>query len=174
MTETEIEQKPITEFRGEHRFLSNFWPCRVFNVHWYPTVEHAYQAAKCDDKAEELQIREADSPGMAKRLGGHVRVRPDWDQIKLEVMADLLWQKFVLNPEMRKRLLATGTRELVEGNTWGDTYWGKCCQVGENHLGRLIMQMRDFGRYLVENGSYSDGRSKPESTRPPDRPVGEP
>jgi len=131
--------------------------------HWYPSVEHAYQAAKCVWLRDAVAIRQCESAGMAKRLGKQVELRPNWPAIKLEIMADLLWQKFVLNPELRARLLATGDRELIEGNTWGDTYWGKCNQVGENHLGRLIMRLRDFARYLVENGSYSDGREPRES-----------
>jgi len=150
---------PIDEFKREYRFLSNFWPSRVFNGHWYPTVEHAYQAAKCLHKQDELAIRNADSPGMAKRLGSKVAIRPDWDAIKLEVMADLLWQKFVLNPELRAKLLSTGDRELIEGNTWGDTFWGKCGQQGQNHLGKLIMRLRDIARYLA---SYHDGRETEE------------
>jgi len=131
--------------------------------HWYPSVEHAYQAAKCAKLRDAAIIRQCDSAGMAKRLGKEVELRPDWPKIKLEIMADLLWQKFVLNPELRARLLTTGDRELIEGNTWGDTYWGKCNQVGENHLGRLIMRLRDFARYLAENGSYSDGCEPRES-----------
>lgn len=122
------------------------------NGQWYPSVEHAYQAAKCLHKHDELAIRNADSASMAKRLGKSIEIRPDWDKIKLEVMADLLWQKFMLNPELRARLLnETGDRELVEGNTWGDTYWGKCAGVGKNHLGRLIMHIRTVSRYVVDN-----------------------
>lgn len=158
---------PITEFRHAYRFLSNFWPCRVFLApHWYPSVEHAYQAAKCANKADALAIRNAPSAGMAKRLGSKVVLREDWEHIKLEVMADLLWQKFVLDSALRARLLATGDRELIEGNTWGDTFWGKCGQTGHNHLGRLIMRLRDIARYLADHQPpvvKSDGRQAPES-----------
>jgi len=163
------EGQPVLAFAKEYRFLSNFWPCRVFNGHWYPSVEHAYQAAKCLHKRDEVTIRNADSASMAKRMGKSVELRPDWAKIKLEVMADLLWQKFVLNPELRARLLATGHVDIIEGNTWGDTYWGKCGGVGHNHLGKLIMLMRDVARHIVEN-TYapaevvnSDGRESRES-----------
>ena len=114
---------PITEFRQEYRFLSNFWPCIIrYEMFTYRSVEHAYQAAKCALPSDQQTVRDADSAGMAKRLGKEVIIRADWSQIKLEVMADLLWQKFVLNPDLRKRLLETGDRELIEGNTWKDTY----------------------------------------------------
>lgn len=127
----------------------------LYGPHWYPSVEHAYQAAKCAHSQDQLAIRQAASAGMAKRLGKSVELRTDWSQIKLEVMADLLWQKFIINPKLRSMLLATGERELVEGNTWGDTYWGKCGGVGANHLGNLLMRLRDLARYV---DSYSDGR----------------
>lgn len=150
-------ETPITEFKQEYRFLSNFWPCRVlYGPHWYPSVEHAYQAAKCAHAQDQLAIRQAASAGMAKRMGKEVELRTDWTQIKLEVMADLLWQKFILNPKLRDQLLATGERELIEGNGWGDTFWGKCRGEGSNHLGNLIMRLRDLARYV---DSYSDGHS---------------
>lgn len=143
---------PITEFRQEYRFLSNFWPCRVqYGTFWFPTVEHAYQAAKCSKPEDAAAIREASSAALAKRLGSRVVLRSGWENEKLGIMADLLWQKFVLNSELRARLVATGTRELVEGNTWGDTYWGRCGMVGSNHLGNLLMQMRAVGQYIVNN-----------------------
>jgi ribA/ribD-fused uncharacterized protein len=140
---------PIAEFRQEYRFLSNFWPARVFlPPHFYPTVEAAYQAAKTADPDVQEAIRRADSPAMARRLGRQAPLRPDWEAIKLEVMADLLWQKFILNRALRERLLATGDRELVEGNTWSDVYWGRCGGVGENHLGRLLQEIRTVARHV--------------------------
>lgn len=130
---------PITEFRHEYRFLSNFWPARVqLGMYSFPTVEHAYQAAKTTDRLIQEAIREAESPSMAKRIGSKVTLRPDWDSIRLEIMADLLWQKFVINRELRSRLLATGERQLING-------------VGENHLGRLLMHLRAIGQYIVDN-----------------------
>lgn len=56
-------------------------------------------------------------------------------------MEDLLRQKFSKTP-LRRLLLATGEAELIEGNTWGDTYWGVCHGVGQNHLGCLLMKIR--------------------------------
>jgi predicted NAD-dependent protein-ADP-ribosyltransferase YbiA (DUF1768 family) len=56
-------------------------------------------------------------------------------------MEDLSRQKFS-HPELRQKLLDTGSCTLVEGNTWGDTFWGVCDGVGENHLGKLLMTIR--------------------------------
>jgi predicted NAD-dependent protein-ADP-ribosyltransferase YbiA (DUF1768 family) len=69
-------------------------------------------------------------------------VRPDWDDTKINTMLTLLRQKFALGSELAKKLLDTGNRDLVEGNTWGDTFWGVCKGQGENMLGKLLMQVR--------------------------------
>lgn len=132
----------ITEFQGPNRWLSNFWPAQVvFAGISYPTVEHAYQAAKSDVQSEREAICLAKTPGDAKRLGKRVTMRKDWNAVKLDVMLDLLRQKFAI-PTLRAKLLATGDLMLVEGNPWGDYFWGVCRGKGENHLGRLLMGVR--------------------------------
>ena len=134
--------KRIDEFQGENRFLSNFYPSRVeFDGVVYPTVEHAYQAAKTLDPELRKKVRDAVKPGAAKRLGRGVALRADWETVKCRVMFTLLRWKFHHQP-LRGRLLATGDAELVEGNRWGDTYWGVCGGKGENRLGKLLMQVR--------------------------------
>jgi ribA/ribD-fused uncharacterized protein len=132
----------ISEFSGDHRWLSNFWPADV--ELWgitYPTAENAYQAAKCAVPEERHQFAGV-SPGVAKRLGRRVRIRSDWEQIKMTVMELVLRIKFVNNPEMLQKLKDTGSRRLVEGNTWGDTFWGSCKGKGQNNLGLLLMKVR--------------------------------
>jgi ribA/ribD-fused uncharacterized protein len=147
----------ITSFRDANRFLSNFWPAVVYfkdNVEgrWYPTVEHAYQAAKSLDKRDRKEIAEAPKPGDAKRLGNQVGIRHDWETVKLQIMEELVRQKFFKYPELGARLLATGNEELIEGNTWGDKFWGCVSKtntsgkkewVGQNHLGKILMKIRD-------------------------------
>jgi predicted NAD-dependent protein-ADP-ribosyltransferase YbiA (DUF1768 family) len=56
-------------------------------------------------------------------------------------MLHLLQQKFS-DPVLKEKLLATGGAVLVEGNTWGDTFWGVYKRNGMNHLGRLLMKVR--------------------------------
>lgn len=139
----------IKSFDGAYRFLSNFWPAEVrFNRETYPTTEHAYQAAKTLDPEEQTQIREAPTPGKAKRYGRYAKKREDWNHIKIGVMRELLRQKFAI-PELRRMLLETGNENIIEGNTWNDKFWGMAMNAngdpveGENHLGRLIMKIRD-------------------------------
>ncbi len=135
--------KAITSFKGEYDFLSNFYPSplKVANE-TYPTVEHLYQALKTKDKKERTPIRKAKTPGEAKRLGRNVQVRPNWDKIKVFFMEKLLLRKFK-DKKLRKKLLATGHAMLVEGNTWGDKFWGVCNGKGENNLGKLLEHVRE-------------------------------
>jgi ribA/ribD-fused uncharacterized protein len=133
----------IDSFTGPNRFLSNFYPCEVqFEGYLYPTVEHAFQAAKSTNQEVREAIRLAETPSQAKTLGRQVDLRPDWEEVKLDIMLGLLREKFS-SPFMKRRLLLTGDRTLIEGNTWGDTYWGVYRTKGENHLGRLLMQVRE-------------------------------
>jgi len=135
----------IKEFQGQYRFLSNFWLCTVpLDGETYPSVEHAFQAAKTKNDLERRRIRLAATPGEAKRLGRYIRLRGDWEESKIGLMDYLVMQKFHLHPELGKLLLQTGTEELQEGNYWGDKYWGVDLKtgVGENHLGKILMNVR--------------------------------
>ncbi len=133
----------IDRFRGEHAFLSNFHrhPFRWDGDIW-TTAEAPFQAAKTRDERMRDRIRTAASPGQAKRLGRRADLRLDWEQVKDDVMHSVLLAKFAV-PGLRDALLATGDAELVEGNTWGDTYWGVCGGRGRNQLGRTLMRIRD-------------------------------
>ncbi len=133
----------IDSFRGEYRFLSNFWPCSVWlDDEEYLTVENAYQAAKTQDEDLRFKIQRC-SPGEAKKLGQKATLPPNWEGIKLDIMVSLLFQKFA-DKGLRRKLLSTGSAELVEGNTWGDFFWGVCDGKGQNRLGRLLMGFRSI------------------------------
>lgn len=133
----------ISSFRGKWAKLGNYSPCLVFyEGHAYNSVEHAYQAQKSADPAIQQMIRHAPAPAAAKQLARKVALRPDWDQIKIPLMRELLKEKFAQEPE-RSILLSTGEEELVEGNWWHDRFWGQCpIGTGENWLGKLLMEMR--------------------------------
>lgn len=150
----------ISRFIGKYKVLSNFEPAFVVYEHMtFPTVEHAYVAAKSRDMTFRNQIAcmAAKLAGQAKKWGRTVNLRSDWDKVKLGIMEELLMQKF--DPE--KKILridnphyvvlkSTGDQLLVEGNWWHDNYWGNClceqCMLGEgkNHLGLLLMKVREF------------------------------
>jgi len=150
---TEDISNRIDSFSGAYRFLSNFYPCRpgLIWLHgslvgkfdrWFSTTEHAFQASKSLHPEDWEAIWRCNTPGEAKRLGRTLALRSDWDSVKQEVMFHLLRQKFSRRSPLRAALLRTGDAELIEGNNWGDVYWGVCDGVGENHLGRLLMLVR--------------------------------
>lgn len=133
----------IDRFTGDHAFLSNFChsPIELDGI-IYPTVEHAFQAAKTLDHADKHRIAAASTPGNAKRLGRKVQLRRDWEQVKVGIMQDLVRLKFTVHQDLRAKLIATGDAELIEGNTWNDRFWGVCRGQGRNQLGLILMQVR--------------------------------
>lgn len=143
----------INQFTGKFEFLSNFSSSIVFwdNIQ-FPTVENGYQAAKCQIVSD-MKLFVDITPGQAKRLGRNVSLRFDWESVKVSVMHQLLLQKFKPGSELAKKLLSTGDQELVEGNMWGDKFWGVCLKTntGLNILGKLLMNVRQF-LYINQQG----------------------
>ncbi len=138
----------ITKFEGKYEFLSNFSMATVImDGVQYPTVEHAYQAAKTLDPNQRAYINKAKFAGLAKRRGRNVRIRDDWEDVKIEIMYNLLKKKFTIWPWLKKMLLDTGDVYLEEGNTWNDTVWGVCRGEGLNILGILLMLVREECRH---------------------------
>lgn len=133
----------ILKFNGFNRWLSNFAPCVVtYEGMEFMSVEHAYVAAKTDNLQVRRDIQRIESPGQCKRFGKEIELRYGWESMRLDVMEYLLRQKFRAGTEYGRRLKATGNCLIVEGNNWGDTFWGQCHGVGHNHLGKIIMQIR--------------------------------
>lgn len=135
----------ITEFQGAHRFLSNFWPSEIeWRGDKWATVEHAYQAAKSNSQSERDRIRLAATPALAKSYARSI-VHPvkGWHDVKIDVMTELVRLKFQI-PALAEKLKATGDARLVEGNRWGDVFWGECpLGKGSNNLGKILMLMRE-------------------------------
>jgi ribA/ribD-fused uncharacterized protein len=131
----------INEFQGPYRFLSNFWPVEiVYEGLVYPSVENAYQAAKSVDPVIRKKFTSVNSP-VAKKLGQTIEIRPDWNDVKLGIMEELIRKKFE-NKELRQNLLDTKEKVLIEGNNWNDRFWGVCNGKGSNHLGKILMKIR--------------------------------
>lgn len=151
----------IDRFEGEHRFLSNFWEHPVeLKGRVFPTAEHAYQACKTADPATQAAIQAASTPGEAKRLGSRCELRPGWEEMKVRVMVAIIQAKFAPTTELAHKLMLTGGQQLVEGNTWGDRFWG--CElepgpkegtwVGRNELGRILMEQRRVLQHEIPFG----------------------
>jgi ribA/ribD-fused uncharacterized protein len=142
----------IEKFTAQNAYLSNFHPSPIeYDGETYPTVEHAFQAAKTHNPEHKRIIREKDTPGKAKRAGSKrgklITLRSDWEQVKLGIMEELVRRKFQ-DPGLQAQLEATGDQELQEGNNWNDTFWGVNLKTGngQNHLGRILMQIRAENR----------------------------
>ena len=137
------EKEPVTHFRKEYGFLSNMYDCPVtYKGHTFGSSEAAYQAQRCANPKDAEQFVSM-SGRDAKITAKKVKTRADWDSVKAEIMEEIVRTKFTQNPELGKKLLATGNRELVEGNHWHDTYWGVCNGVGKNMLGNILMKVRE-------------------------------
>ena len=140
----------INSFSGSYEFLSNFYESPfVWRGNKYTTVEHAFQAAKTLNPVERKAIMEAPTPGRAKKLGRAVNLRPDWEDVKEQVMYECVSAKFHSSAALAIALLATKDEELIEGTTgWHDNIWGSCecpkCKniEGQNKLGKILMKVR--------------------------------
>jgi N-glycosidase YbiA len=160
-----MASEPINHFTGSYFFLSNFYPVPVkFNNQTWASAEHAYQSCKTDDPTWKAYIANASSPGKAKSLARKAPRLTNWDMLKLHYMQLIIRAKFNIleNASICKSLLETGERELIEGNTWGDTYWGIYLGKGENHLGKLLMERRSqLRRMIEETGEWNAPDSAP-------------
>lgn len=138
----------IDSFMGDFRFLSNFYVDEEHTV----SVEHKYQAAKATNLVDYLKIMQSPLPRDAKRLSKTIAIRPDWNDIRLIIMEQCLIEKFS-NSGLALRLVGTNDATLIEGNNWGDNFWGVCDGVGKNQLGCLLMKIRDrfiTNKFMVE------------------------
>ena len=134
----------ITDFENEYEFLSNFYECSVtFEGLTYGSSEAAFQAQKSSDPSDREKFTGL-RPSESKRAGYSVKLRADWEEVKVSVMHEILRAKFTQNPDLMKKLLATKQALLVEGNDWQDTFWGFDFNLGygENMLGQILMKIR--------------------------------
>lgn len=152
------KEEPIVDFHGgTNDFLSNFFPQPVsYQGRQFPTAEHAYQFAKIEKPTDqETAYFQRCTAAEAKKAGKNLKLRPDWDRVKLPAMEAILRSKFAA-PAMAERLAATAGRDLIEGNTWRDNYWGVSpppvtaadreaviADPNRNHLGKLLMHLRN-------------------------------
>lgn len=142
---------PIVRFAGQFHFLSNFyWHPFRYNGEMFNTSEHAFQSRKATNEQDRQSIKSCPSPGQAKQYARRLPCRPDWEDVKVDIMKDILRAKFsIWNPDqvsrnpLAIRLIQTGDADLIEGNSWGDTFWGQSpVGNGENMLGKLLMKVR--------------------------------
>ena len=138
----------INEFKNENFFLSNYYVVPVtYNGLTFQSNEAAFQAQKTLNEGQRRKFTKL-APNKAKAKGCNVLLREDWEEVKRDFMRDFIHQKFQ-NENLKKLLLATGDAELIEGNYWHDYYWGVCNGVGQNWLGKILMEERK----QIKNGN---------------------
>ena len=168
---TELNDLPVDSFRYKYACFSNFSSHRVaYKGINYKNSEAAFQAQKFEDEKVKQLFANLD-PSKAKALGrakviflnhkgeyyknklpSDIRkrssefteyyIKSDWDTIRVEEMYQVVKNKYEQNPDIKRILLLTGERDLMEGNTWGDRFWGQVDGKGLNFLGRILMQIR--------------------------------
>lgn len=144
----------ISTFSGQYKFLSNMYPAEFVwdNIVWRSS-EHAYVAAKITDRILRIEISKIRRAGDVKRFGRTLELRPDWEEVKIDMMREIVRAKFTQNPLLKDWLIATGDAHIEEGNTWNDRFWGICppdSDNGRNELGKILMQLR-----VEMGGKYS-------------------
>ena len=149
----------IEGFKGEWSFLSNFYPCEIqYDGLTYKSVEHFYVAMKFNNEQMingkhytigdfREMISLTPSPGLVKKIGQKIIIRSDWDIRKLRFMNWGIREKFK-KEELKDLLLSTDNLLLIESNFWHDNFYGscyceKCGNKGKNHLGKILMKVRD-------------------------------
>lgn len=141
----------IDSFQDDYFFLSNFYPAPVrYDGLLFRNNEAAFQAQKSMNKKDREAFTKM-NPSEAKQAGRRVELRKDWEQVKIQIMTDIIKQKFLQNPELAEKLLATGEAYLEEGNTWGDRIWGTVNGQGANRLGIILMETREELSRMKEN-----------------------
>jgi len=148
----------IGEFEGQHGWASNFYMKAPFYVQsqFFKSSEHYFAASKTEDIEWCKKILDESTAAGAKKQGQKCPIRPNWPHVRIPVMADALWYKFVQNTYIQQKLIDTGTQEMVEGNWWHDNFWGdchcnnksgkhpECLKPGLNKLGLLTMNLRYY------------------------------
>lgn len=146
----------ITSFRGSHWFLSNFYPSPIIiDTTYFGTAEHLYQALKAQKQEDFIRISLAETAAIAKQIGRTVALRNNFEQQKLAIMTFVVRAKFYQNTNLLKMLHDTEDEILIEGNIWGDTYWGSIKNgktwIGKNNLGKILMSVRDETNVFFRN-----------------------
>ncbi|MGN0598313.1 MAG: NADAR family protein [Oscillospiraceae bacterium] len=123
--------------------MSNFFEVPIiYDDILYGSSEAAYQAQKTLDISQRELFTEL-TPLKAKKRGEQLALRSDWEDVKLDIMYEICKAKFTQHEDLRQLLISTCGEELIEGNDWGDTFWGISDGIGENHLGKILMCIRD-------------------------------
>ena len=161
MKRTDYEINPEQMFSGQLSFLANDYPCRIQmsvlgHSYFFQNAEAAFQAGKCLNPMQVAQIAQTEGAEEARQLGDRVNIRSDWETYQVVWMKQVLKCKFTQNNPLMQKLTSTYPLPLSNTNREGDTFWGVCCGKGKNHLGQILMKIREENRPLTQSGSTLD------------------
>lgn len=141
--EETIRDNAILFKEGYYYEFSNFHQSIIGKENW-PTVEHFYQANKTLDSEEKVKVLAALTPNIAKKLGKQLTLRPDWEEVKYDIMYAGVKEKFTRHNNLKHLLLRTGNKQIIEWTWWGDKIWGMCSKTekGCNALGKILQMVR--------------------------------
>jgi ribA/ribD-fused uncharacterized protein len=133
--------------KNSYGYMSNFYSATMFLWgRWWRNVEAPFQAKKADNESEYEEIWLAPTAREAKILGRKVKMRPDWESIKYDIMMECVLTKFLHNKDLLKQLLLTEDEELIEDSP-SDYVWGCGSDgSGKNYLGKILMEVRSLLR----------------------------
>lgn len=138
-------EKQIFFYEQEFYVFSNFSSFALeWKDHVWMTSEHAYHSEKFTDPKILEALKETRSAHDAMKLAyaNKGKYRNDWNDVRLSVMREILRAKVAQHPYVKKKLLESGNKELIE-NSWRDAFWGwGPNRDGENQLGKLWMEVR--------------------------------
>ena len=141
------DENNIKGFFGKYRWISNFEPCEIwYEGMKYKSSEAAYQACKClPEYRLEFENISAYQAKKEWKKWPKLYAPEKWNEIKFEIMAAIVFEKFFRNVDLRHKLLETGLKTLVELNHWRDTEFGVDINLGgQNKLGQILMKVREF------------------------------
>ena len=172
--------RPI-RFKGRNSYLSNFYACRIHV--WgreFHTIESAYQWKKCvhnndRDTAEKMMATRTglQAKYLRKSIREKAHLRESWNRQRRSVMYALVAVKF-RDRYLRKRLLSTGESQLIEWVKSKEGFWGALTydgRTGQNTLGQLLMQLREFIRTHQQAKSGSEVTRMRDCNQAPGEPV---
>lgn len=146
----------IKTFEDSYKQFSNFYIRDVIykNI-LYKTREHAFQCQKATNQKDFEYVYHSKDPYRAKQRANHIKCEPNWKNIRVKIMHEIVLSYFQQHKDAKNLLLSTGTEEIQEGNTWGDKFWGVVDGEGENWLGQILMDVRiilqGFPSVMIDN-----------------------
>ncbi len=152
-----LEDYQINDLIKKNFYLCNFYERPMeFRGRKFGNAEAAYQAEKClYDEDKDLFTIDGpySAPRDARDAGQEVALVPNWDDVRIVVMYQVIREKFLQHPDLALRLKNTGNALITEGDRFRDTFWGLTKEGGENHLGNIIMYIRDND--LLDQGQFN-------------------